>query len=545
VQGGAASVAQEAAVLLRGPVSLSARQRAAAARIQRAFRAFRRRFPEGGRLFSRSSTSPAVYQEGPEFRNALAAALEDQLVALAGMAPAVREAHVAAGRARLGLGPELPPGFVRAELLANGQVGFADAAWVAAWAQLGYLQAKRRVGRRRLRELPLDQVNFALGYVQAEAAAVAAVSENLARVRMMRSVAEPRSPGTFRRGMQPKRRYLAAGEGGRAEAIVGAPGDRFRLSRDMRLFLADALGGMQRYRWAMNPRRRRRVRGRPPRWIMNVNFGVRHEELYRWLRLMYGRHKSMSAARNWSHLYARPLDVYDPTGPPGRNLKRSVRDLLRRFLLDAMRSDASTRSRYMSLSRTEPERPTAPQQRTWLSVTPHAAGMLTGGDADGELHAGVFLAAVTPDTAGEAGRERLTVAVMDPQGAPSFSQRDLRTLRAAFREALRAAGLADRITLEVGVLDLGKALAVQQSYEGSCSPSSVALLMSLLRELRTLGAGTRTRLSDADTRDAAPALLGSLDGMADVALRAFWHVNDEDVVMASQLSHNFAARPGR
>jgi hypothetical protein len=617
--GPASAAALAAGLLAAAPGSpVSARQRAAAAAIQRAFRAFRRRFPEGGRVFSRSSTSPAVYQEEPNFRDRLAAALSDQLVALAGMSPAAREAHVAAGRARLGLGPVLPPGFVRAAPLPDGRPGFVDARWVAAWAQQGYRDAAQRAGRTAIVELPLDQVDFALGYVQAEAAAMAAAAESKARVRLLRTVAERRSPGTVRAGMQAMRRYAALEEPGPAAGVVvGGPGDRFRLTRDMRRFLHEALGGLARYRWAMNPRRRRRVAGRPPRWVMSVNFGVRFEELYRWLRLMYGLHTTMAPARNWSHLYPRPLGMYDEKGAVGKQLRSSVRDLLLRYLLEDRRTFGSTRSRYMGLSRTDPTRPTPPVLRDRKSFgTPHAAGLVTGGDPhQRDLHTGLFMAAVTPIAAaggpgGGLARRKLVVAVLDPHGVPSFTAHEIRTLRRAFSAGLRDLGMDGAIELEVGPVDVGAALALQHSFEGSCSPSSVALLMSVLREMRANGArselatwrsrsgsgsrsasGSRARsasgsrssglLPPSSSRSSgllppsrsasgsgsragsgsgsrssgllppSPAasaprsepLFASLPGMADIAYDAFWRVNDEDVVMAAQLSHNFAARP--
>jgi hypothetical protein len=534
------SVSSEGARLIRqvtheaqGAGSGEARRRAAAAKILLAFRRFRARFPEGGKQFSMSSTTPIVYQEEPQFREVLAAEFSEMLLRMVAMTTEERMHLVTDGRRVLGLGPSLPDDYVKATLSRNGRVIFTDSRWLGRWAAIGYSQAVMRLqameggdqekALARMREFGLDEINFALGYVQAHAAAYLVASvDGLSRVRVLRSVVQTKSPEKVKRGVLALRRGVYLPDASAAKLIVGGPGDRFKFAPDMRRFLDVALGGFERYRWQMNPRRRRRVKGRPQKWMLHVNFGASQIEVYRWLRLMYGSHGDMQASRNWSHIFPRPLGI-GPTANQENVLDGPLRDLLRRYLLTAASSQASTRSRFMSMSRTAPKRPSPPAMRS-RSVAldfPHAAGVVIGGDKKAEVHAGMFVAWVEtlPDT-----NLALTFVLMDPHAMLTFDRADLKRLKGALRRAMKRVGMGG-VVLRFNAVNADPSLRVQYQHEGSCSPSSVALVLSALRRLRTLALDA-----------GRPATVD----VARFAVDTFNGVREEDMVLVAQLTHNFA-----
>lgn len=527
------------------------RQAASAARkIQKAYRRFRRQFPGGGRLHSRSSPSPTIYQDDDRLSADLCRLFQRELVRLARMTPEARDdevrAALAAGRVRIS------PGMVRASLSAGtGRVAFSGGR-AARWAVRGHGEARDALPA--VSDLTGAQLNYAVLRVQLRdaprlaAAAVGAPRARLLRTQASRKSVSPRHGGAVREAV------LWAEPA--PEVIVGAPGDPFVVPRDLRRFMARALGSFSRYRWRMNPRRRRRVAMpagfRAKRWIMHSNLGVSAKTLYAWLREMYGWREEVAARRNWRALYPRPLLL---SGPRATSLDATMRDLLRRHLfglggaggpaaaaaaaaasprtasppgspyaraLRKARAEArraggggsaadSTVGSFLGLSRTRPRRPAASNLRV--------AGLF--GD---ERHAGAFVLFARRSSRGWV----LQAALLDPLGAVTFPL----ALQAAVERALRAAvtalglgpGGANAAAIggpvtdtQAAFLPVPRKLAVQYASEGSCGPSALALLLSLLRVARSLPTG------------ASPA---------DAATAAFRGVRDEDVVMAAQLHHN-------
>ena len=523
---------------------------AAARKIQRAYLSYRAQFPRGGRLRSASS-SPRIYQDDERIAGELSRRFAAGLTRLSRLAPEGRDDEIGAALQARRL--RRAPGMLRAvHVPASGRMAFTGGS-AGAWAVRGYEAARQVVPQ--VADLTGPQVDYALLLVQMDDApqlAQKAAGRGGGAATLLRTIARRKSVSP-RHGGKVRELAWAAPED---EVVVGAPGDRFSLPRDMRAFLGHALGGFRRYRWQMNPRRRSRVampRGfRAKRWIMHSNLGVGPKALYAWLREMHGWRDRMAARRNWASIYPRPLVLAGTSAAAtAAALAPTLRDLLRRHIFglrhttkpaalaathvaagrlrlsayaraverkeEPPRRDEGVRSSsvgpYLGLSRTRPRRLPARQ----LS----AAGIVGDG-----RHAGVFMLLCR---AAAGGGCVLQMAVLDPLGAMTFPL-DMRGelqrgLERAVRE-LRLDGSGDGgdpgtrvVGVQVGLLPVPQRLAVQYASEGSCGPSSVALLMSVLRALPRPGS-------------AAAVSPGQ------VALRAFRLVTDEDVVLAAQLHHN-------
>lgn len=139
-------------------------------------------------------------------------------------------------------------------------------------------------------------------------------------------------------------------------------------------------------------------------------------------------------------------------------------------------------------------------------------------------HAGVFVLYARRYDRGW----QLQMAILDPLASITFPLQVQSAVERALRDAVRRLGLgpggsaAERIGVpvvdaQVALLPVPRKLAVQYASEGSCGPSSVALLLSLLRAI-----GTGPPRSSP----------------AEAAVRAFRGVRDEDVVLAMQLHHS-------
>jgi hypothetical protein len=571
------------------------RAASAARKIQKAYRRFRGQFPAGGALHSRSSPSPVIYQDDARLSSELSRLLQRALVRLARMSPEARDDEIAgalaAGRVRAA------PGMVRAALTpSTGRAAFTGGS-AARWAVRGYHDAREALPA--VADLTGAQLNYALLSVQgSEAPRLAAALAGTARVRLLRPQASRKSLSP-RHGAAVREAVLWAEP--LPEAVVGAPGDSFAPARDLRAFLAHALGDFSRYRWRMNPRRRRRVAMpagfRAKRWIMHSNAGVGAKTLYAWLREMYAWRDRMAPRRNWRALYPRPLLL---GGAARRALGAALRDLLRRHLFGLGGARASSGAsagspeslspyaRALRRARLEAKRaggrgagagrgvgrragsaatgpwqgeggsraplpPSPPARRPSLPPSPSArrpslsplssAGSFLGvsrtrprrrpasnlrvaGIFGDDRHAGAFVLFARRSSAGWV----LQMALLDPLGTVTFPLELQTVLERELRGAVRALRLDGRggsdleqiggvpvVDVQVAFLPVPRRLAVQYASEGSCGPSALALLLSLLRVAKTLPAS------------ASPA---------DAAAAAFRSVRDEDVVLAVQLHHN-------
>lgn len=474
----------------------------AARRIQRAFRKYRAGAPSSpssarGPLHpsSSSSSSPRIYQDDERLAPKISALLASELVRLARLGPLERDEEV--GRALAQRRLVVARGMVRAGRRGGSGIGFTGGR-AGQWAVRGYQEA---LGREpAVADLTPAQVTYVLLMLQREAVPrVAAQVLGHSRPRILRSEVS-------RKSLSPKlgrrEREVAYGEG--AEEIVGQPGDGFALRPDMRRFLRHVLGGsLRRYNWRMNPRRRKRRRrgegGRLKRWVMHSNDGVSPAALYAWLREMYLWSGRMDRRRNWAALYPRPLQAYRGIEGGSKALPATLRDLLRRHVF-GLNQHSSIGPFPGVRSRTEPRR------------QPRSGTRVAGIFGDGR-HAGVFLLFVRRASLGLV----LQVALLDPLGAVHFPRALESAVQTELRRAASDVGVALAGPAQVAFFAVGRDLAVQYASEGACGPSSIALLLSALRQLRTLPAS------------ASPS---------DAARAAFAKVADEDVVLAAQLHHS-------
>lgn len=493
----------------------------AARRIQRAFRQFRAQFP-GGRAFS-SSSPVARYQEDADLRRPLAKAFAARLRKAAEMDPKERALVLAEAKRREGPGWEARAerlGLVRAVELPGGRMGYLGDG--AAWAKRGYDYALAQLDDL-LDDMAIWEIDYVLVKFQLEeapgvaAAVMGAPAAVLLRTRTERKSLTPKA------GHRAERQFVPLD--GDDARVVGAPGDRFRLRRDMVRFLGHMLGGFRRYRWQLNPRRRRRVRGRRParRYVMRFNQGLPGAAAYRMLRGMCAWAGRVSPSRNWQALFARPVMASAIRKDP-RRFRYAVHHLCLRLLRDAgLRPPGSASSL----------RPPASAGRklfSYVSTTPEADRGGGAGGAGGvakvsqvagylldEEHAGLFHARLSPRPGGA----EVTLTILDPHGVNTFAEgvaskvRD--QMRASFLALLGPTASAG-VSVSVAFGPVADGQGLQYAYEGACGPSSIALVLSLLRTMR-----------------ASPA--ADFAGSASARLRVFRGVTDEDVVVAAQLVH--------
>jgi hypothetical protein len=525
------------------PSSRARKVASAARRIQRAYRRFRRQFPKGGKLHSRSSPSPTIYQDDERLRGELSRLLQVELSRLAKLPPDGRDAEIAAALASGSL--RMSPGMIRASLVpATGRVAFTGGN-PARWAVEGFTEARERFPA--VSDLTGAQLNYALLRVQLrDAPALAARVAGTSRARLVRPVAQRKSISP-RHGAKVRELVWADPSD---EVIVGAPGDPFTIPRDMRRFLGHALGDFSRYKWQMNPRRRRRVAvprgGRVKRWIMHSNLGVTARTLYAWLRAMYAWRDKVSAHRNWDAIYPRPL-LLDGPGSQGGRLGATLRDLLRRHVF-ALSGRGGARDRslsaYAAAARAKGDESGAPAPRSSVGSFAGAsrtrprrepvARVRVAGIICASGHAGVFVLFARRFVRGWL----LDVAILDPLGSVTFPAE----VRDVFERELRASaeklGVCDGggcvfsvgapvVGVSVRFVPVARALSVQYGSEGSCGPSCVSLLLSVLRELR------RSPLAFGSGANSVRVI-----SAGDIARPSFSNVSDLDVVVAAQLQHN-------
>jgi hypothetical protein len=522
-------------------------------RIQRAFRRFLAQFPSP-RASAASSPRAVFYQEQESFIAPLAEGFCRMVYGGAMMDSEIRVRMFAELRAspewRANMRGE-GRGYVRAVAPQPGEaarVAFTGDSAISAWAQQGYAraQAKLRPEREwRLAAMLPWEVDVLICKFQRDQApdiVAKAAGREPGTVRLLRTAPRRRPANTSPKAGHPRYRYLVPLAPSPRDRVVGAPGDAFRLRRDMARFLGHALGGFEHYDWTLNPLRRRRVKGKAPRrYIMRSNHGLLLASAHRILRAIAGWAPRMDAARNWAALYPRPLLISPASPASARAARYAAYRLVRRLLDEAgalgrgSRGDlpASVGHRFASSRSTSAETPA----RTPGSG-PASASAVAGYMVDA-THAGFFHAAFRVDLAAEGRAERapkaaeeeegaaeqeagttfasLEVTLMDPHGNVSFTKESRNHIAALLNEAvadLVPYGMKVRLRVTLGRVPA--AIGLQYFYEGACGPSSLALLLSLLRIMRARPAAAFLR--DPDARAAI-----------------FRGVRDEDVVAAVQL----------
>jgi hypothetical protein len=509
----------------------------AARRIQRAYRLFRAKFPAEGRIGSRSSSEQLMFQEDSRLNETLAQGFASLLVRHARMEPEDRVELMRdeVAERRETVRPAALAGMVRAVVNRNGGLGFTGGMQLARWAYDGFGIAAERLGeedRWRLADLQRWEVDaLAVKFQLEEVAERAAPLVRGGRQPRIVRTAKERRPVAPKPGYDPMRHVVPLDEDAilRGEAgdlrLVGAPGDAFKLRRDAARFLGHALGGFEHYAWRLNPRRRRRKAGRPQRWIMHANYGLIGSAKYRILRALAGWAGRVDAARGWRYIFARPVD----TGLSADKLRVAARALVRHLrrapgglppARTGSRSSGSSGGLDESLSGGRSSG-RLPRAFSMVSSSPAArssslpdAPLAVGSFSDGE-HFGGFVARLDRGA-------RLSVGIFDPHAKPTFDP----AAREAFEAALRRE--APDLVLAVAYVELPLALRLQYRHEGSCGPSSLAIMLSLCRLLAGGGRGAK---EGARPRSLPP------HADDDLFRRAFSSVTDEDVVLAVQLAH--------
>lgn len=297
----------------------------------------------------------------------------------------------------------------------------------------------------------------------------------------------------------------------RLPGVVGGPGDRYAPERRLRAWLAAVT--RRGYVPEHNPRRRRRVVGKPRRYLFRVVEGS-DETLWNPVlaRLHADRSLLVGRARRWDRVFPALLRIDDGEASPP--LQAALRGLVRRLADEAAAADNPS-----------------------SSAAAFTVGMaMVAADGAGGLrnHVLAFLARLVPARPAFYGRHglRLKIMLLNPTaGSRLPSAESIGRLRRAAEAAARAEGLmapreARPVDIRRGALGpvlvdrLGPAVqvgacrrvaarqAVQPRGEPSCGPSSFALMLAA------------ARLGPAAAKDCA---------------RVYSAVGDEDVVIAAQL----------
>jgi hypothetical protein len=313
----------------------------------------------------------------------------------------------------------------------------------------------------------------------------------------------------------------------RLPGVVGGPGDRYVPDRRLRAWLAAAT--RRGYVPEHNPRRRRRVRGKPRRYLFRVVEGS-DERL--WDPVMARMHADRSLpvgrARRWGRIFPALLRIDDQASGPAQEFAAALRALVRRLADEAAAAAGGSRGGGRS----------SPASGSAAGALPFAVGlaMVSVGGAAGGLrnHVLAFIARLVPARPAFYGHHglRLKLMLLNPTARSSLPSADsVRRLRRAAEAAARAEGLmapreARPVDIRRGALGpvlvdrLGPAVevgacrrvavrqAVQPRGEPSCGPSSFALMLAA------------ARLGPAAAKDCG---------------RVYSAVGDEDVVIAAQM----------
>lgn len=514
------------------PPSVRAK-RSAARKVLRVYRRFRGGLPGGGQIYSRSSTISAHRLRRADFADALGEEFGKLLVAFARMTESRRGEFLLRHQPMVrGHNVHEFPNFE-----VHPTEGWLEVSNARGrhWAKLGYEYARERCDA--LHELTVEELNMVTITFQVVHAphVMMRVLGKAVPPRVLNDLDEPRTPETVRGGLAFRVYEPLPGGDPRSMHIVGAPGDRFRLPKDMVRFLTRALGGFHRYRWAMNPRRRRRVRGRPQRWILHTNGSMTDVNLYRIMRFMYQSQSEVAPSRGWSHVFPRPMPHWLATGLGRKEaylavIRRSIRDLIVNYLVPEQ-SELSTRGSFLGISRTASSsrsrsRRTPPIQRSTgevlepgSSYVAYAAGIFSAGlHGRGISHATVWYARLTF----HGGTALLHFIIMDPHGKITLPLSLFEHIENTWAEEIqRREDIVRHVGFDMRFVPVPAFLAVQYRNEGSCAVASLALLLSTLRVLRR-------RRTDHSVSNSA------------IARECFETVREEDMVVAAQLAHNHA-----
>lgn len=556
----------------RGSAATTAARVKAANRIKAAYRRHLAKFPFGGKVHSESSSDPVVFQEADYMAEPLRKGFGAALQEAAMLDPSARRRELAEVRKLLvpRPGSAASPGLVRVGADAGHEIVFEGGVFQGPnWAAQGYRDTARVLGAAsgwRLADMQRWEVDAVLVRFQLVLAPVLAAEvmnrrwqltvgekrKPITSVRLVRTVKGWRSAEHLKPGHRRETYYVPIDEREVARSaglrIVGAPGDAFRLRRDMVRFLGHALGGMSNYRWQLNPRRRRRVRGRAPRWIMFANHGLYPDTAYRILRALHSWRDRMDPSRNWAALYPRPVHFVREAAAPNqeRRLKLSIWRLARRALqelgaqLDPEAAETPLllgHRMYQSLSSSSTSGSRPRRYEHLASARKKAGGphpvMVASTSICGMMndntppHAGLFLltAEQWADSSDPSSRQfRFRLRIADPNGKVTFPVIVGRLFLVELRRAARqmvGEGEGGTVTVNAEMVGMpGKGL--QYASEGSCGPSSVALLLSMARNLAL---------------PPVPTTEGSHAQSAAFMSRVFADVRDEDVVLAVQMLH--------
>ena len=134
-------------------------------------------------------------------------------------------------------------------------------------------------------------------------------------------------------------------------------------------------------------------------------------------------------------------------------------------------------------------------------------------------HAGVFFAQLLPAPGRSDGGLLFVMKLMDPHAVVTFDDKVLTKLNEHLRKVFDEVAGEGRVRIKIEFVPVEERLALQYAYEGSCGPSSLALLMSMMR----LAKKTNTSAGPLPPAFAAQIFRG---------------VSEEEVVLAVQLVHH-------
>lgn len=277
-------------------------------------------------------------------------------------------------------------------------------------------------------------------------------------------------------------RSIAVGGGG-TQSIVGSPGDSFKLEKypEVKLWMDEVVdkGLGTQYNWKLNPRRRRRVRGQiRTRWVFRVSRGAPGEKLEILIKDVLHPAADLVPSMNWGAIARK----FIPVSSGASHTSIMQRELPR--VIDGHYTTTTTT-----------------KLRRFPMVVPISA-RTRGGHA--------IVGILRERGRGDGGR--LELILIDPHGETTFDRevvallQDVKTPR-------------PMVVVPAHVSN-PRLLAVQFAPEGSCSISSLAIMIAAARYLGKASGIARV----------------SADALATKILRS---VSDLDVVLASQVLHRF------
>lgn len=258
--------------------------------------------------------------------------------------------------------------------------------------------------------------------------------------------------------------FMTVAAGRRSRRVVGKSLLPYQLPEDLRAWL-ESIG--VRYDPALNPRLRQRVRGLGTRarfvWGYNQGLGASKAQTFvDLLRAGATRQSAVSPRRNWAALHPAVMELrVSRSTDPAPSATKLMTDVLTRL-----------------------DKQLAGSQRA--AATAIFVNFQTRGGAG---HASLLVVGLRKAPGGR--RRQLLLRILDPHASDSLVTSATRAVltRVATEAASRAKVVLDeRPTLEACTFRPAKkqrAMRVQYGKEGVCGPSSFALLLSALRQLRS------------------------------------------------------------